>query len=109
MKTNAKKHNPIKTEDEIAHSLNYPPSEDIYIMGKEESEIDPEDISKKKTFEKTSKNNEKSFEEDMSGSDLDIPGAEFDNWQVDISNEDEENNYYSIGGDNHHNLEENNG
>lgn len=111
METNVKKskYNATKTEDQIADSLNYPPDQDIYNKGQKESEIDPEDISKTKTFEKTSKNNEKSFEEDVSGSDLDVPGSEADNWQVDISNEDEENEYYSIGGDNHNDLEEDNG
>jgi hypothetical protein len=40
----------------------------------------------------------------MSGGDLDIPGAELDDKQEEIG-EDEENNYYSIG-DNHNDLEE---
>jgi hypothetical protein len=48
----------------------------------------------------------KSFEDDMSGGDLDIPGAELDDKQEEIGSEDEENNYYSIGGDNHNDLEE---
>lgn len=37
---------------------------------------------------------------------LDIPGSELDNQQEDIGSEDEENNYYSIGGDRHDDLEE---
>lgn len=106
MEANSKK---LKTENENVDALNYPPSEDIYNQDQKEIDIDPENISKKKTFEKPSKNNEKSFEEDLSGSDLDIPGAELDNWQVAIGNEDEENDYYSIGGDDHNDLEEDNG
>jgi hypothetical protein len=51
----------------------------------------------------------KSFEDDMSGGDLDIPGAELDDKQEEIGSEDEENNYYSIGGDNHNDLEEDKG
>jgi hypothetical protein len=47
-------------------------------------------------------------EEDMSGGDLDIPGSELDDAQEEIGSEDEENNHYSIGGDNH-DLEEDNG
>lgn len=39
--------------------------------------------------------------------DLDIPGAELDDENEVIGEEDEENNYYSLGGDNHENLEEN--
>jgi hypothetical protein len=41
--------------------------------------------------------------------DLDIPGAEMDDADEEIGHEDEENNYYSIGGDNHNDLEENKG
>lgn len=40
------------------------------------------------------------------GSDLDVPGSELDDAQEKIGSEDEENNYYSIGGDNHNDLEE---
>jgi hypothetical protein len=39
---------------------------------------------------------------------VDIPGAELDDKQEEGS-EDEENNYYSIGGDNHNDLEEDKG
>jgi hypothetical protein len=38
--------------------------------------------------------------------DLDIPGAELDDKEENIGEEDEENNYYSLGGDRHDNLEE---
>ena len=37
---------------------------------------------------------------------LDVPGAELDDENEQIGEEDEENNYYSLGGDNHENLEE---
>jgi hypothetical protein len=37
---------------------------------------------------------------------LDIPGADLDDTMEDIGSEDEENNYYSLGGDNHEDLEE---
>lgn len=40
------------------------------------------------------------------GSDLDIPGSERDDPEEQIGEEDEENNYYSLGGDNKENLEE---
>jgi hypothetical protein len=78
----------------------YPPSEDIYTQSKEESDIDPEHTSKlKKPCEKLGLMNEKIFEEDMSGDDLDIPGSEEDDLQESIGSEDEENNYYSLGDD----------
>lgn len=46
------------------------------------------------------------FTTDFSGSDLDVPGSESDDDMEDIGSEDEENNLYSIGGDNHEDLEE---
>lgn len=87
----------------------YPPSEDIYAQDYEEQNLNPEDISKSKPSNvKAGTTNEKIFEEDMSGDDLDIPGAELDDQQESEGSEDEENNYYSLGGDNHNNLEEDN-
>ena len=41
--------------------------------------------------------------------DLDIPGAEEDDANEEIGEEDEENNYYSLGGDAHDDLEEDKG
>ncbi|MDF2188432.1 hypothetical protein [Paraflavitalea sp. CAU 1676] len=38
--------------------------------------------------------------------DLDVPGSELDDEDEAIGEEDEENNYYSLGGDNHDDLEE---
>lgn len=90
---------------------NYPANEDIYNKLKKEADIDPEDVSKKKEIikiEKVEKPNEKDFNQDKSGNDLDIPGAELDDEQENNGNEDEENNFYSIGGDNHNDLEEDN-
>ena len=46
---------------------------------------------------------------DFTGSSLDVPGSELDDDAEDIGEEDEENNYYSLGGDNHEDLEENKG
>jgi hypothetical protein len=42
------------------------------------------------------------------GANLDIPGVELDDPDEAIGEEDEENNYYSLGGDNHNDLEEDN-
>jgi hypothetical protein len=88
----------------------YPPSEDIYSKGKKEMSLNPEDLSKKKApNEGKSDSNEKDFEDDMSGDDLDVPGSELDDQQESVGSEDEENNYYSLGGDNHNDLEEDKG
>lgn len=46
-------------------------------------------------------------EEDEIGPEgLDVPGAELDDADELIGEEDEENNYYSLGGDDHDDLEE---
>ena len=89
----------------------YPASEDIYSKYKEEKEINPEDSSKMKDsihFDEAAKSNESDFDDDVSGSDLDVPGSELDDEQELIGNEDEENNYYSLGGDDHNDLDEDN-
>jgi hypothetical protein len=90
----------------------YPASEDIFNKSKEEGNMNPEDISKTKEsseHEHAGKNIEKDFSDDLSGGDLDVPGSELDDEQEKIGNEDEENNYYSLGGDGHNDLEEDNG
>lgn len=46
---------------------------------------------------------------ELTDNDLDIPGAELDDQMEEIGSEDEENNYYSLGGDNHEDLEEHRG
>jgi hypothetical protein len=43
--------------------------------------------------------NEDSFMTNVTGSDLDVPGANLDNDEEDIGEEDEENNEYSLGGE----------
>lgn len=104
MDTTKKAENPKEKFPGYPH---YPPSEDIYSQSKEESEIDPENPTMNKPNNYNGKFNEKNFNQDHSGTDLDIPGADLDDNQEDIGSEDEENNGYSLGGDNHQNLEEN--
>ena len=85
----------------------YPSSDDVYSQFKEE-DINL-DLNVKQKAEKTGKSNEKDFEEDMTGNDLDVPGTELDDEQESIGSEDEENNYYSLGGDDHNDLDEDKG
>jgi len=90
----------------------YPENEDIYNQFKEEQDIDPEDPTKtKEDLPEIDINadEENELDIDIMGTELDVPGSELDDDQEDIGNEDEENNYYSIGGDNHHDLEEDDG
>ena len=105
-KTDKKQVTPKKDDsakkNKTAGYKRYPVHEDIYRRQKEEKDIDPEDTSKLKTpIEDLGELNEKDFEDDVTGSDLDIPGTELDDSMEDIGSEDEENNYYSLGGDNH--------
>jgi hypothetical protein len=78
----------------------YPESEDIYTKFREEKDVNPEDISRKKEVSDNAANRR------SPKNDLDVPGAELDDAQEEIGSEDEENNYYSIGGDDHTDLDE---
>jgi len=84
----------------------YPDSEDIYKKFQEEEEINPEDTSKTKDPNSTNIIRKNDLDDEQSDTDLDIPGSELDDQQEVIGSEDEENNYYSIGGDDHIDLDE---
>lgn len=86
----------------------YPTSEDIYNRNQKVENTEGGQMGKTYDAHGVEANNEKDFDDDVSGGDLDIPGSELDNEQEDIGSEDEENNYYSIGGDRHDDLEEDN-
>lgn len=86
----------------------YPASEDI--MNQEErEELDIEGVTGSKKI-----NNELARELGDSSADyeeendLDVPGSELDDADEFNGEEDEENNYYSLGGDRHEDLEETN-
>jgi hypothetical protein len=98
----------INNENSEGYPL-YPSSEDIYGKYKKDRQANPEDPSNLKDQiydNKTGKFNEKAFEDDLTGDDLDIPGSELDDELELIGSEDEENNYYSLGGDDHNDLDE---
>ncbi len=87
---------------------NYPENEDIYKKDIE-TDLDPEKLAEipakaengaDELSSKPKRNN--------TGSDLDIPGAELDDAAEESGNEDEENNYYSLGGDANSALDEEN-
>ena len=89
----------------------YPDKDDIYNRAKEEKDIDPDDLTIIKPDSdkwEIDPEEELEIEDDILADELDVPGSELDDDQEDIGNEDEENNYYSIGGDNHEDLEEDN-
>jgi hypothetical protein len=88
----------------------YPVNEDIYSKYQKEKDINPEYISKTKgSIDNYETNNETDLNNDVYARDLDVPGAELDDNQENIGSEDEENNYYSLGGDDHNELEEDKG
>ena len=88
----------------------YPPNEDIYSNYTKEEEVDIEHPYQiKSTVDKHGLLKIKEVEDDLTGEGLDIPGAELDDEQEFIGSEDEENNYYSLGGENHENLDEDRG
>lgn len=82
--------------------LGYEAKDDIYNKAHNEIDIDSEKTSMKK-FE----NVENELDDNDLGNGLDVPGSELDDEQEKIMAEDEENNYYSLGLDNHNELEEN--
>ena len=101
--------NKIPKEDDLQGYPPYPSSEDIYGKLQKDSKIDPEDpsgIAELHDNYKGGKFNEKDFDDDITGGDLDIPGSELDDLPELTGSEDEENNYYSLGGDDHNDLEE---
>ena len=98
-----------KREEILAGYPPYPKSEDIYSKDIE-TKIDPEKLGENSlkaevgSTEDLMKDNQvRTFEK------LDIPGSELDDESEDAGAEDEENNYYSLGGDNHSDLDENKG
>ena len=83
-----------KKEDEKFPLPVYDKEEDIYSKEKEEPFEEEENAGKSKKLKK------------KLGDDLDVPGAEIDDADEEVGDEDEENNYYSLGGDDHNDLEE---
>jgi hypothetical protein len=99
MEPNKDKSSEKKNNEKFPGYPKYPEDEDIYSKAAEEVDLDPETGKAKTPNEKPDKPNELDFTDDVSGDDLDVPGSELDDAQEDIGSEDEENNYYSLGGD----------
>ena len=93
-----KKSEENKDKEEFPGYPHYPEKEDIYSKEKEEHLDDEGSLIKEK--KKSGK---------ILGEGLDVPGSELDNQDEAIGEEDEENNYYSLGGDDHDDLEEDKG
>ncbi|MCP9765503.1 hypothetical protein [Lacihabitans soyangensis] len=83
---------PVKKKIELPGYIPYPEGEDIFVKSKK--------VANKKDIKDQPL---KALNPDRMGDQLDVPGSELDNDQENIGSEDEENNYYSLGGDNHDN------
>lgn len=81
-----------------------PPSEDIYTRYDKEDDANIENPFNEK--EPTEKAVDEYTDDLLLGSELDIPGSELDDDMEIIGNEDEENNYYSLGSDDNDALED---
>ena len=79
-------------------------AEDIGIVSGTESDLTEDDL-----IALGEKETDFGRREQLTGDDLDVPGAEEDDDNEEIGEEDEENNYYSLGGDAHEDLEEDKG
>ncbi len=109
MKKNNRHQNSDRIEqrdDDLPGYPEYSEDEDIYLKGKEESDIDPEDVLGRKKILSYSKFFSDDIEDDESGSELDVPGSELDDDLEIIGSEDEENNYYSQSDNNADDLED---
>lgn len=100
--TNVKK----EKQEDLPGYKPYPDSEDIFRKDVE-TDIDPEKLTDNsmdpdsiKDEEVIKKKTSKPLDE------LDVPGSELDDESEMSGNEDEENNYYSLGGDDHADLDE---
>lgn len=89
MRKKIKKEEGSSLEDEIFPLPIYNAEDDIYNREMKES-LEDEDNSAQK---------EPGYKDHDPGENLDVPGAELDDLNEVIGEEDEENNYYSLGGD----------
>ena len=83
----------------------YPSSDDIYNKSHQETNFNTD--NPKIVDDGIVNQDANRIEMDLDNN-LDVPGAELDDIQENIGSEDEENNYYSLGGDDHSDLDENN-
>jgi hypothetical protein len=99
--------NQVKKADEITTSSQDTVEDDVNIVLGTEADVTREDLRILNATEGAYA--ETTHSSTLTGDDLDVPGADVDDPNEDIGEEDEENNYYSLGGDNHENLEEDQG
>jgi hypothetical protein len=102
--TRSGKYSDAGNKNENPNSTEMPVEDEINMVQGTEADVTAEDIEildSTDNINQTSKLD--STEENI---DLDIPGSELDDRDEELGEEDEENNYYSLGGDRHEDLEE---
>ena len=101
-----------KDNQEITNKEGYPlyPSiDDIYSKYHEEKSLDPDRIARAEDsadVEEYIISDESDFNNELNDKALDVSKLELDDYGGNIGDEDEENDYYSLGGDDHNDLEE---
>ena len=101
-----RKNNKNEEDKDFPGYPHYPSEEDITNPGNgnKKVELDAEELANSGRLSAAKANKENlRLDEDA---DLDVPGAELDDENEAIGEEDEENNYYSLGGDRHEDLDE---
>lgn len=85
----------------------YPANEDITYRGEQE-DLDVEKVTRSSRINNELAREASETPGELEEDGLDVPGADLDDQNEMIGEEDEENNYYSLGGDRHEDLEEDN-
>ncbi len=107
--TPPKKNNTTNGNDNLPGYPVYPAGQDIYSKEEKAANLNPDDNSEISVVKPGTKWNEEDYDSTLSGDDLDVPGSENDDGDDTPGKEDEENSYYSIGGDDHADLDESQG
>jgi hypothetical protein len=89
-------------------AYNYLPADDIYNKLEQVEDVDPENIAQAVVLYETQAADTLARKE-LAENELDVPGAELDDELEVTGGEDEENNYYSLGHDNHNKFDEREG
>ena len=93
----------VEGEDDPDSTVSLSEKEDLEIAANDmptEDDINLREAALDSTDDEGTALNEGSFKNNITGTDLDVPGAGLDDDEEDIGEEDEENNEYSLGGDN---------
>ena len=99
------------TEDDLGSNVSASEKKDLEKAANEmptEDNINLREAALDNTDEDGTPLNEGSFNNNITGTDLDVPGADEDDEPEEIGEEDEEKNEYSLGGDNHDDIPEDN-